>query len=421
MRKFIIMLLSLVSASCVQAQSDSGQRLTLGQCRKLAHDNYPALRQFDIIGQSGEFTLSNISKGWLPKVSFSGGATAFTDIVSSDSKFAQFGADIKNYALGGIVSVTQCVYDGGQLSSQKRVAEAQTKSRQRQLEMELYEINERVDQLYFSVLLLERKLELNNLLLGDIDVAAKTVGSMQNNGLASKGDVEAVDLERLKAQQQRSLLEAQFAACKRMLGIFCATEIDQLAGVDDAITVAVESQSPYKESPANSYYSSVDAVLVAQKRSIDAKLMPTVSVFGNAMLHNRVSSFLNDGLLVGGITLSWNIGALYTRRNDLRQLRLQRNANEVQRQTFQFNNSLKQEETNGAIAAAEKLLSADRAIIELQESQLCRTEKKVTGGTESVAELTRCINALSSARQQEALHEIQLKQEQCRLNIIKGN
>ncbi len=420
MKKLLFIFFAFIAISDTFAQNTGISGLTLQQCRKLAHDNYPAIRQYGIIEKSCEFTLDNISKGWLPRIGVTGTVAAFTDVLAQDSKLSQLGGELKNHIFGGMVNTTQNVYDGGRMSAEKRLVQAQTSSRRHHLDMELYDINERVDQLFFSILLLEKKLELNNFLLDDLNVARETVSSMLTGGIVNKGDVETIDIECLKAQQQRDALEAQREACRKVLQLFCGTEIGELADVENE-SLADYSQNGNAESPTMSYYSAQDAVFVAQKRSLDAKLLPTVSLFAMGTLHSDVSPLLNNGMLAGGLTLSWNIGALYTRKNDLRQIQLSREANNFQREAFTFNNRLKQEEVNGTIAALEKQIARDSGIIELLQSQLDRMRKKVSYGTETVAELTRSINALSTARQQKALHQIQLQEERCRLNIIKNN
>ena len=67
---------------------------------------------------------------------------------------------------------------------------------------------------------------------------------------------------------------------------------------------------------------------------------------------------MKNGMLAGGLTLSWNIGALYTRKNDLRKLDVERQQVESERATFLFNNRLEVESTEGNIAMLKKQLES---------------------------------------------------------------
>lgn len=56
MKKYITLLAILPMA--LQAQ-------TLDECQKAAEQNYPLIRQYDLIGKTTELTVANIGKGWL--------------------------------------------------------------------------------------------------------------------------------------------------------------------------------------------------------------------------------------------------------------------------------------------------------------------------------------------------------------------
>ena len=129
------------------------------------------------------------------------------------------------------------------------------------------------------------------------------------------------------------------------------------------------------------------------------------------MGHTQVSSLVRNGLLAAGVSVSWNIGALYTRRNDLRKLELERATYDSERATFLLNNRLQNEEATGAAASLRKQLAHDDEIVRLRESIRTTSENRVKAGTESVNELLRHILAVSMARGEKAQHEILLLKE----------
>lgn len=43
-------------------------QLTLDECRRLAREHYPEIRQYDLIRQTAEYTLSNARRAYLPPV-----------------------------------------------------------------------------------------------------------------------------------------------------------------------------------------------------------------------------------------------------------------------------------------------------------------------------------------------------------------
>ena len=128
------------------------------------------------------------------------------------------------------------------------------------------------------------------------------------------------------------------------------------------------------------------------------------------MLHTKVSDIVHNGLLLGGNSVSSTIGALYTRKNDIHKIEVQRQMNDNLKETFLFNNRLQNEDADGNIQSLKKRLTKDAQIVTLRENIRQTNEKKVKLGTETVNELIRSINAVNMAQQQQSLHELQLLQ-----------
>ena len=230
-----------------------------------------------------------------------------------------------------------------------------------------------------------------------------------DGGLANPGDLDALLVERLKAKQQQEALAALRRSYLRMLGVFVGKTLAENEPLEKPAVAAPSSRTVNR--PELSYYASQNLLIDAQRRQLDSQLRPTVSLFGTGLVHTKVSDLLNNGLLMGGVSLSWNIGALYTRKNDIRKLETQRAMNDSQQETFLFQNRLQNEEADGRVESLRRQVVQDAEIVSLRERIRLRTEKKVQLGTESVSELVRNIHAVSLARVQQEQHEIELLKE----------
>ena len=422
----------------VLSASLSTQAITLKESLQMTHDNYPAIRQYQLIEQTRDFTLENASKGWLPQVSASAGAYAFTDPIKSNEQIARMGIDFKNYMANASVTIRQNLYDGGEIAAQKEVTSAQSEVQKHQLHVSMYGINERVQQIYFSILLLDEQIVLNELHQKDLSTSEKNIRSLIKGGIANQSDLDAILVECLKLKQQKDAIVVSRQAYLQMLGVFIGKELMvseklEKPSMESNVLRTPEGTTSDSSSslflaknwginrPELQYYDSQNLLIDARRKQLDTRLRPTLSLFGRGMLHSKVSDMINYGMLAGGISLSWNIGALYTRKNDIRKLEVQRQMNDIQREVFLFNNRLQNEQEYGIIASLRKQIAQDTEIISLRESIRSKSDRKVQLGTESVNELVRDINAVNLAKTQKAMHEIQLLQEIYKLKYINND
>jgi len=387
----------------------SAQELTLEKCKQMARDNYPAIRQYGLIEQSRDLTLSNAAKAWLPGVSVTGFGVAMTDVLESSPL-----GEMKNSVYGASVMVNQVIYDGGAIGAQRRVARAKSQVEEAQMDVLLYNINERVEQLFFGILMIDEQTKQVLLLQDNLAISEKTVKSMMNGGLANQSDLDQVQVNQIQAEQQLVNLKTMRKTYIQILGYFINQQGDLSLQKPSSI------QNSIGERPELKLYASQENMLRVQHKALNSRLMPTVSAFGMAAYHNTMLPIMKDKNLIAGVMLKWNIGALYTRKNDLASLENQRQQIDVQRQTFLFNNNLQQQQSNGQIESLRQQMALDDKAVALRESILEKAQKKVEMGTETINELLRDVNAVSEARQQKAIHEIQLLQEISRLNTTKG-
>ena len=237
---------------------------------------------------------------------------------------------------------------------------------------------------------------------------------MYERGTAAKSDYQTVKAERLNVVQQVSSLQAQRNAVARMLSVFCGLEVKDLEK-PQATSSGMQSAGQRPE------LKSIDAQLRladAQEKALDAALMPKLSVFvqgyygypGYNMFEDMMSHRWSWNGLIGA-RLSWNIGALYTRKNDKAKIQLQRDMATTNRDVFLFNNQLEQIRQNEDIERYRRLMAADEEIIALRSSVRKAAESKLAHGIIDVNDLVREINNENAARLQMSVHEIEMLKE----------
>ena len=391
---------------------------TLEECQQAAERNYPLIRQYGLIEKTTELTVANIRKGWLPQVSASAQATYQSDVVAFPEQmqavYQQMGLNMKGltkdqYRLG--IDVSQTIYDGGAISSQKAVARGQGKVQAAQNEVNIYNVRKRVNEMYFSLLMLDEQILLNHDLQELFRGNEQKLASMVRRGTAAESDLQNVKAERLNVVQQATSLESQKRMLQRMLSTFCGIEVKEVA---KPALQASTLTSPQREAVARPEMRLFDAQLNladAQEKALNSAMMPIAQGFyGYPGLNMFEDMMRRDWSLNGiiGARLTWNIGALYTRKNDKAKLQLQRDMTESNREVFLFNNNLEQIQQNEDIARFQKLMADDEEIITLRSAVRKAAESKLSHGIIDVNDLVREINAENAARVQQSMHEIEM-------------
>ena len=411
MRRFIWILMLL--PMMVQAQ-------TLEECQRAAEQNYPLIRQYDLIEKTTNLTVANIQKGWLPQVSASAQATYQSDVVAFPDEFKQLyqqmGLDMKGLTKDQYrvaIDVNQTIYDGGAISSQKAIAREQGKVQAAQNEVNLYNVRKSVNEMYFSLLMLDEEIVLNRDLQELLAGNERKLQTMVKGGTASESDWQSVKAERLNVVQQATSLESQKRMLTVMLSTFCGIEVKN---VQKPVAKAEDSRlTADNHRPELRVLDAQIGLLQAQEKALNAAIMPKLGVFaqgyyGYPGLNMFEDMMSHDWSLNGiiGARLTWNIGALYTRKNNKAKLQLQRDLTETSREVFLFNNNLEQIQQNEEIIRYKKLMADDEEIIALRSAVRKASESKLSHGIIDVNDLVREINQENAARVQHSIHEIEM-------------
>ena len=392
---------------------------TLEECQQAAERNYPLIRQYGLIEKTTELTVANIQKGWLPQVSASAQATYQSDVVAFPEQmqaiYQQLGLNMKGlakdqYRVG--IDVSQTIYDGGAISSQKAVAREQGKVQAAQNEVNIYNVRKRVNEMYFSLLMLDEQIRLNHDLQELFNGNEQKLGSMVKRGTAAESDLQNVKAERLNVVQQATSLGLQKRMLQRMLSAFCGIEVTHAE--KPVLSAAVPQQQTVLR-PEMQLFDAQLNLANAQEKALNSAMMPKLGLFAQGFYGypglNMFEDMMRRNWSLNGIIgarLTWNIGALYTRKNDKAKLQLQRDLTETNREVFLFNNNLEQIQQNEDITRFQKLMADDEEIITLRSAVRKAAESKLAHGIIDVNDLVREINAENAARVQQSMHEIEM-------------
>ena len=422
MKKIMISLALIMLSSVSRAQ-------TLEECQQAAEKNYPLIKQYGLIAKTTQLTVKNIQKGWLPQVTASAQATyqsAVTDWPESmQTMYQQMGLNMKGlrkdqYKIG--IDLQQTIYDGGAISSQRNIAQQDGKVEEAQTETNLYQVRRRVNEMYFSLLLLNEQIQLNEDVKALLQSSEKKLFAMVKSGTAATSDLDNVRAERLNVEQQNENLKQQKLMLQRMLSVFCGLEVN-----DTQKPAPIQIASSVNNRPEMRLYNSQLELTEAKEKALDTQLRPKLGLFAQGFYGypglNMFEDMMNRKWSLNGIVgvkLSWNISALYTHKNDKARLNAQREMIENAREVFLFNNKLEEIQQSENISRYQTMMKSDDEIIVLRTNVRKAAESKLAHGIIDVISLLREINNENAAKTQQSIHEIDMLKEMYNLKYTNN-
>ncbi len=411
-------LLNLLSAN-----SQTSKAITLADCYALAKQNYPLIKQRELILKSKEYSLNNLSKGYLPQLSINGQATYQSDVTSIPISLP--GVVVPSlpkdqYKLYG--EINQPLTDLVTIKHQKELQKINYAVQEENLEAELYKLQERINQLFFGTLLIDEQVKQNELLKKDIQTGLTKINAAIKNGIELKSNENKLKAELLKANQREIELRSARKAYTDMLGLFMNQSIDEN-------TVFEKPISPVQASSINrpelKVYETRNKSYEVQKKLINSKNLPKFALFiqGGVGKPSPVNLFSQDlsTYYIGGLRLNWALSNLYTYKKEKLQIDIDQKIMETQKETFLFNTNFSLKQQSAEVIKLQELLKSDSEIIELRSSVKTIANAQLENGIITTNDFIKEVNAEDQARQTKLLHEIQLLIAQYTYQNTAGN
>lgn len=421
--KLAVLLLLLLPLRKAHAQQ---QPITLEQCYQLAEANYPLTHQRALIDKTKEYNIDNIRKGVFPQFTVNGTATYQSD-VTKISLPPIGGANLNiptvpkdQYKLYGEVS--QTLTDFGINQQKRTISATDAQIQQENLNTELYKLKDRINQLFFGILLIDGQLKQNDLSAQDIRTGIAKVQAAINNGTDFKSSLNKLQAELLTNRQHDIDLKATRKSYIDMLALFLNKDIDENTSFETPTPPALTDSI---NRPELKGYDLQTQSYIEQQRLTRITNYPQLNAFfqgglGKPNPVNFLSTQLSSYYLTG-LRLSWNFGGLYTYHKDKL---INRNNQEMvlaQRNTFLFNTSITLRQQNADIVRYQQLIQSDNEIVNLRDSIKQTSAVQLQNGVITANDYLLDINAEALARQDRNLHEIQLLLSQYNHKTTSGN
>ena len=440
-RKMFALLGGMLIFCSVSARLSAQEEITIEECQRLAMENYPAIRQHGLLEQAKEYTLSNIAREYRPQFGLTGVVLWQSEKTELELKMkdkVNVSADLNEVvSIPGMslptinvpvaiprmaipvsdrdrynvsLSLKQALWAGGRVKAGKEMAKREIDMMHAGVDAQLYEIKDKVKQLYFGLLAIEgREKQLNRAdeILDSLRARAEVA---LKEGVIYETDLDVIDVERIKYRQLRVELEAKREACLEVL----STLIDRTLSKEMLFLMPMMEENfeiQEVKRPELKYLDSKIKRLDADLKMQNAENMPKLGLFamggfGKSGLNTFESDF--KPYFVGGLILSWNFGKLNTRANERKLVKVQQESVRNLQESFIFNTRMEMLMQDAEIKKLRELVKGDEEMVRLRESIRQVSEVKYANGVCTISELIMDVNQALIARQEKALREIGL-------------
>ena len=398
----------------------SQQVITLQECYELAEINYPLAKQSQLFESQNQLDKDVISKGKLPQLSLDAQATYQSDVIEVPIPNAGIEPPNKDQ-YRATLSVNQLIYNGGATDASLNLKSSQLKAKQKQVEVNLYQLKQKINQLYFSVLLTqETKLLLKNK-QEQLEAKLKEVKSGITYGILLTASDKVLEAELLKLNQQFLETESNKASL-----IYTLSSI-----IGQPLNGSSIFQMPFLQTEINTELNRPELELFNLKKEeiestetlISKQNSPKLLGFATGGYGNPGLNMLDNSFqpfYTVGVKLNWNVFDWNSNKKQRESLSINKEIVDSESETFKLNTNIELDQQQKEIAKIEGFISSDLDIINLRKEVLKSADSQLKNGViTSSAYITELTN-LYEDENTLLKHTIQLQLAKANYNTIQG-
>ncbi len=398
--------------------------LTLEQCYNFTTANSPIAQQKALTAAAGNLAEKNLNLKWLPRVDLNVQATYQSEVTSFPVKLPGITVEeISKDQYKGSIEIVQPIFDGGLISNQKKLQYINTNIETQKVEVDLYQLKQKVNSYFFTTLLMEQNIALMDLVTEELNNKIKKVSVQVTNGIATNNNVDVLKAELLNTSQKIIEFKAVKKGAIQMLEILTGTPISENTSfeITESTDIVVEVVNIRPELKLFDFQLQQ---FKQQSKLINAKSNPSFSFFANSGYGRPgLNQLKNDfqWFYIAGAKLSFPIMSQFTKQKEKKVFKIQEQIVAKQKETFLNNNLQILAQQKNEIEKYKLLVESDKEIVELRKRIKENTSYKLDNGIITSSEYITELNAENQSKFNQRLHEIQWLQAQYNYKLILGN
>ncbi|HRG26276.1 MAG TPA: TolC family protein [Chitinophagales bacterium] len=420
MKKFgLVVYVLFVLTSSNYAQST----VTLNTCYSLAETHYPFVAQKNILAQITDEAIQKINAVWQPQVYINAQATYQSDVTSIGITIP--GIEIQELSKDqykATLDISQTLYDGGISKQQRAIQTINTDVETQKVNVDMYKIRERINQIYLVILQAEKQLALVDNLKIELNNQAEKIKAGQQFGTATQFQADILAAEIIKADQKRIEIISAREAAINMLNQITGSEFNYQTQFETPV-IGLPENDTIIQRPELALYDAQSKLLQSQMSFAEAATLPKLSLFVQGGYGRPGLNFLDDTFqfyYLGGIKLNYPLWTGNSKSHDAAIYRLQADNIENYKSSFTLTTSVQSEQQLAEIKKVNQLIEKDEELITLKTKIKTGAQAQLDNGTMAADDYVKYVTDENEAKINLAIHQMQLVAAQINYLTIIG-
>ena len=416
MKHSIIYIVLLLSFSAV-----AQEQLSLEACYQLLDTNYPLVKQQPLLEKQNAYHLEILKNNALPQLNLEAQATYQSDV--TQIPIASMGIKPLNKdQYKATATINQLIYNGGAINASLQAQTASLKTKQKEVEVSLYQLKKKVNQVYFSILLLQEKTALLKAKQAQLQSKTNEVKSAIEYGTVLPASDKVLEVELIKISQQLSEIDYNKTNLFETLSSLMGQDIQpSVILINPELTPSLQSKI---NRPELDLFQLKKDQIQLNERLLSKQNLPTITGFATGGYGNPGLNMLNNSFTdfyIVGLKLKWKVFDWNSNKKERQSLAINKDIINNETEVFNLNTNVELKQQELDMEKLQSFVSTDLDIIKLRKDVLKAADSQLKNGVITASAYITELTNLFEDEINLKTHKIQLSLVKANYNITKGN
>lgn len=413
----------LFAFALISFNSEAQTTISLTELYEKISSDYPTVQKEEIEAKIANLNAKIARANLYPELIISGRASyqsEVTELQAGALSPPSISKDQYNISLG----LNQVLYDGGRTRTMSELSKVHGEVSLANLEVDMWNVRKQLDEVYFTIILMQKQLETTNVLLKDLNEQLELVQSRVKNGVLLQGNEYVMQAEILKVQQKKKQIERSIDAGYEILEVITEMEISNKTMLElpeqNELTQLKEEEV---QRPELSVFEAQKRMFGVQERINDSQKLPQISAFANTAYGRPGYNVFDDDLhlyWMVGVKANWSLKSFRNSEKKTSIMKLEQRKIGATEDVFHRQIESGLVKVEGQLSAIQEQIFLDNQVVELRRKVADEKKSELQQGVITSTDYITELNALNRAELDLNLHQIQLIQAKNEYKTLKG-